>query len=221
MSCFLSLMFGKLRYKCNTFLLGERVSLSITIILAMTVFMFIVADKVPPNSDSLPLIGIFYFACMVEEALCLVAVCYTLSLYYTDPQLFNMPSWVRWVIADWSGKLLGINLDIRQRHSLMHMHNLRKEMLEKRQITKHTQANGCGNEMNSGGIVTMPPSGHIDDRRKSRPSRGEWIPAEESEVDYWKLAAMIADRIMFIVFLITISVTFIVLFARVSQECKN
>lgn len=188
----------------------------------MTVFMFIVADKVPPNSDSLPLIGIFYFACMIEEALGLVAVCYTLSLYYTDPQLFNMPSWVRWVIADWSGRLLGIDLDVRQRHSLMQMPNLRKEMLQKSQITKHTQVNGCGNEMNSGGIVTMPPSGHTDGRRSSRPSRGECrIPVEESPVDYWKLAAMIADRIMFIVFFITISVTFIVIFATVPRECKN
>lgn len=201
----------------SIFSLGERVSLSITIILAMTMFMFIVADKVPPNSDSLPLISIFYFACMMEEALCLIAVCYTLNLYYTDPRWFKMPSWVRWVIADWSSKLLGINLDVR--HSLMYSQSLGKEMLETKQVGKHTQVNCCGNELNSGTFVTIPASGYTDGRRKSWSTRE--LERQGSQADYWRLAAMIADRIMFIVFLITISVTFIILFATVSQKCKN
>ena len=188
----------------------------------MTVFMFIVADNVPPNSDSLPLIGIFYFACMVEETLGLIAVCYTLSLYYTDPQLFKMPSWVRWLIADWSGKLFGIELDERQRHWLTHDHMIREEIFEKNLATKHAQSNPSGNDVSSKKIVNISLSGHADMVRKSGSPRGEWMQKKEDcQADYWKLAALIADRVMFIVFLVTIFATFTVIFATVSQECKN
>ena len=37
--------------------LGEKVSIGVTTLLSMTVFLMLVADSMPPNSDSLPLIG--------------------------------------------------------------------------------------------------------------------------------------------------------------------
>ncbi len=40
-------------------LLGEKVSICVTTLLSMTVFLMLVAESMPPNSDSLPLIGIF------------------------------------------------------------------------------------------------------------------------------------------------------------------
>lgn len=189
----------------------------------MTVFMFIVADKVPPNSDSLPLIGIFYFACMVEETLGLMAVCYTLSLYYTDPQWYKMPSWVRWLVVDWSGKLLGIKLDIPQRNTQAYTQSVRQGILEKNLLTKPVHEYSCSNDVSSANLVTMPPNGRTKHRKISsrRPSRSDWTPdGDECQADYWRLAAMIADRIMFIVFLITITVTFIIMFSTVTHECK-
>ena len=36
---------------------GEKISMGITTLLSMTVFLMIVADKMPPTSDDLPLIG--------------------------------------------------------------------------------------------------------------------------------------------------------------------
>ena len=47
--------------KINVFLyLGERVSLAITLLLAMTVFMLVVADIIPATSDVVPLVGIYF-----------------------------------------------------------------------------------------------------------------------------------------------------------------
>jgi hypothetical protein len=36
---------------------GEKVSMGITTLLSMTVFLMIVADSLPPSSDVVPLIG--------------------------------------------------------------------------------------------------------------------------------------------------------------------
>lgn len=38
---------------------GEKISMGITTLLSMTVFLMIVADKMPPTSDDLPLIGLY------------------------------------------------------------------------------------------------------------------------------------------------------------------
>ena len=189
-------------------------SLSITIILAMTVFMFIVADKVPPNSDSLPLLGIFYFACMVEETLGLIAVCYTLSLYYTDPQWYKMSPWVRWLVADWAKKLLGIKVDLPRRKSAT-IQSTHQGVLETVPLAKSAREQGTD-------VVTIAHQSHMGHKRRSRVSReGPMGQPRDSSADYWRLAGMIADRIMFILFLLAVSVTFIVVLATVSQECKN
>ena len=184
----------------------------------MTVFMFIVADKVPPNSDSLPLLGIFYFACMVEETLGLIAVCYTLSLYYTDPHWYKMSPWVRWLIADWAKKLLGIKVDLPRRKSAI-IQSTHQGVLERVPVvaSAHDKDNGVN-------VVTIAQQTSMAHRKRSRVSRVE-PPCSgqprDSSADYWRLAAMIADRIMFVVFLLAVSVTFIVVLATVSQECEN
>ena len=181
----------------------------------MTVFMFIVADKVPPNSDSLPLLGIFYFACMVEETLGLIAVCYTLSLYYTDPQWYKMSPWVRCLIADWAKKLLGIKVDNPRRKSAV-IQSTHQGVLERVPLAK------TANDHDDINVVTIPHPNQMG-KRRARFSRVD-SPVTQSRdcsADYWRLAAMIADRIMFVVFLLAVSVTFIVVLATVSQECKN
>jgi hypothetical protein len=38
---------------------GEKVSIGVTTLLSMTVFLMLVTDSMPPNSESLPIIGIF------------------------------------------------------------------------------------------------------------------------------------------------------------------
>lgn len=52
---------------------GERISLVITNLLAMTVFMLLVADIIPPTSDAVSIISTFYSCCIFE-------VCFHLAL---------------------------------------------------------------------------------------------------------------------------------------------
>ena len=45
---------------------GERLSLVITNLLAMTVFMLLVAEIIPPTSDAVSIISMFYSCCIFE-----------------------------------------------------------------------------------------------------------------------------------------------------------
>lgn len=73
--------------------LGERISLSITILLAMTVFMLLVTETIPPTSEVIPLIAKFYMAAMLEIALALIVTCYILRCYHTRGN--EVPSWMK------------------------------------------------------------------------------------------------------------------------------
>jgi len=39
---------------------GEKVSLGMTVVVALSVFKLLIADSLPKTSDSVPLIGMFY-----------------------------------------------------------------------------------------------------------------------------------------------------------------
>lgn len=117
---------------------GERISLTITILLAMTVFMLVVAETIPPSSDVVPLIAKFYMAGMVEMAIGLVWTCYILKYYHSD--VIEMPSWVRKYVLGHLGHFFGIsmeNLKRIQEHS-----NLRKDTGRKATIQTGLETSG-------------------------------------------------------------------------------
>ena len=71
--------------------------------------MMVVADTIPPTSDSIPLIGKFYMAGMLEMAVGLIWTCYILKFYHSD--VIRMPDWVRRYILGYLGEFLGIKME--------------------------------------------------------------------------------------------------------------
>lgn len=87
---------------------GERISLAITLLLAMTVFMLVVADIIPATSEVIPLVGIFFSSAMVEMVLMIVTLCYVMRLYHKEPGDPPMSWWMRKYILDWLSYKMGI-----------------------------------------------------------------------------------------------------------------
>ena len=58
---------------------GERMSLVITVLLALSVYMLIVSSSLPETSDSVPVLGIYCLGIIVTIALCLCGTCVTLK----------------------------------------------------------------------------------------------------------------------------------------------
>ncbi|KAL9968570.1 hypothetical protein ACROYT_G020678 [Oculina patagonica] len=89
---------------------GERITLVITNLLAMTVFMLIVAEIMPATSEVIPLISIYYTGIMFEVALSLVATCMVLKCYYHNPSVSEMPTWVRTIVLDKLAKIVRVKV---------------------------------------------------------------------------------------------------------------
>ena len=81
--------------------IGERISLAITLLLAMTVFMLVVADIIPATSEVIPLVGVFFSAAMVEMVIMIIVLCYVMRLYHKEPEDPPMPWWMRKYVLNW------------------------------------------------------------------------------------------------------------------------
>ncbi|XP_051926123.1 cholinergic receptor, nicotinic, alpha 11 [Hippocampus zosterae] len=80
---------------------GEKISLGITVLLSLTVFMLLVAEITPATSDSVPLIGQYFASIMIIVGLSVIATVVVLRYHHHDPNGGNMPKWVKLVLLQW------------------------------------------------------------------------------------------------------------------------
>ena len=81
---------------------GERIGLSITVLLAMTVFQQLSSELMP--SYGFPLLGQYYFACMVEIGASLVVTTLILNFYHRNSR--RMPKILRVLILQWLARVV-------------------------------------------------------------------------------------------------------------------
>ena len=114
MPCFLITSLGLLTFVLppNT---GERVTLVITTLLAMTVFMLMIAEKTPTTSKVTPLIGKFFIASMVIIGLSLIATCVVLNLYECSRAVESVPKPIRVLVLEYLAPLLRVDPPIQKR----------------------------------------------------------------------------------------------------------
>ena len=88
---------------------GERISLVITVLLGLTVYMLIFTENIPNSSVVLPIIGKFSMACFVEISACLLVTTFTSRCYFhgTDKK---MPAWFHYIIFNIMAPAFFINI---------------------------------------------------------------------------------------------------------------
>ncbi|KAJ8249251.1 hypothetical protein GJAV_G00232790 [Gymnothorax javanicus] len=80
---------------------GEKISLGITVLLSLTVFMLLVAEIMPATSDSVPLIAQYFATTMVIVGLSVIATVLVLQYHHHDPDGGKMPKWTRIILLNW------------------------------------------------------------------------------------------------------------------------
>ncbi|CAL8364824.1 unnamed protein product [Arctogadus glacialis] len=80
---------------------GEKISLGITVLLSLTVFMLLVAEIMPATSDSIPLIGQYFASIMIIVGASVVATVVVLQYHHHDPNGGTMPKWMQLVLLQW------------------------------------------------------------------------------------------------------------------------
>ncbi|CAF3506938.1 unnamed protein product [Rotaria socialis] len=107
---------------------GEKITLTITILLALTVFLQLISNYTPKASSSLPLIGIYFNVNLILVLISVVLTVVVLNFHYRGPKKSRVPQWCRRIVIGKIGPWLGFDFNLPQqsistKKSVIHQEN--------------------------------------------------------------------------------------------------
>ncbi|XP_033614817.1 neuronal acetylcholine receptor subunit alpha-9 isoform X3 [Fukomys damarensis] len=213
---------------------GEKVSLGVTILLAMTVFQLMVAE-IMPASENVPLIGKYYIATMALITASTALTIMVMNIHFCGTEARPVPHWARVVILKYMARILFV-YDVGESclslcHGMEQGHLTKvygklpesslktarnKDLSKKKEMNKLLKNNlGCQRE--------MPQDAESYCARYETLMRNiEYIArclkdhkANNSKGSEWKKVAKVIDRFFMWIFFIMVFVMTILIIARV------
>nr|ASO96849.1 nicotinic acetylcholine receptor subunit alpha 6 [Rhyzopertha dominica] len=121
---------------------GEKLTLGVTILLSLTVFLNLVAEKIPTTSDAVPLIGTYFNCIMFMVASSVVLTVVVLNYHHRTADIHEMPQWIKTVFLQWLPWILRMSRPGKKitRKTIM-MNSRMKELELKERSSKSLLAN--------------------------------------------------------------------------------
>ncbi|KAL5281537.1 CHRNA7.2 family protein [Megaselia abdita] len=121
---------------------GEKLTLGVTILLSLTVFLNLVAETLPQVSDAIPLLGTYFNCIMFMVASSVVLTVVVLNYHHRTADIHEMPDWIRTVFLQWLPWILRMGRPGKKitRKSIM-LQNRIKELELKERSSKSLLAN--------------------------------------------------------------------------------
>ncbi|XP_074808250.1 neuronal acetylcholine receptor subunit alpha-6 [Natator depressus] len=85
---------------------GEKVTLCISVLLSLTVFLLVITETIPSTSLVIPLVGEYLLFTMIFVTLSIVITVFVLNIHYRTPTTHTMPKWVKSVFLKLLPKVL-------------------------------------------------------------------------------------------------------------------
>ncbi|XP_061767348.1 acetylcholine receptor subunit alpha-like isoform X2 [Nerophis ophidion] len=79
---------------------GEKMTLSISVLLSLTVFLLVIVELIPSTSSAVPLIGKYMLFTMVFVIASIIITVIVINTHHRSPSTHTMPAWIRKVFID-------------------------------------------------------------------------------------------------------------------------
>ncbi|XP_047010677.1 neuronal acetylcholine receptor subunit beta-4 isoform X2 [Ictalurus punctatus] len=191
---------------------GEKMTLCISVLLALTVFLLLISKIVPPTSLDVPLIGKYLMFTMVLVTFSIITSVCVLNVHHRSPSTHTMPKWVKLVFLDKLPMLLFMRrpegLSSRQRlrqrrHLKGHFYNKGTSFHRKGDqratefLPNQGDMRGGGGQSDLGADVQEAVDGvrYVADHMMGNDD-------DQSVIEDWKYVAMVVDRLFLWIFVI-------------------
>ncbi|CAL1283244.1 unnamed protein product [Larinioides sclopetarius] len=202
---------------------GEKLTLGVTVLLSLTVYLLMVAKIIPPTSDAVSLIGTYFACIMIMVAFSVVMTVVVLNYHHRSSDTHEMPNCIRSIFLGWLPRLLLMKRPKPKLQRKGLLVNSKKEFELKERSSKSLLANvldideAGGIRQNDAGTSNFAPTeeppatvrGCFATQRElsailrelryitSRMKREDKVNDIIAE---WKYAAMVVDRMCLILF---------------------
>uniref|UniRef100_A0A1I8I1A9 CCHC-type domain-containing protein n=1 Tax=Macrostomum lignano TaxID=282301 RepID=A0A1I8I1A9_9PLAT len=199
---------------------GEKITLGITVLLAFSVFMLLIAENMPATSEFVPLIGIYLTVTMSTTSLSIVLTVFVLHLHHVGPNDRPVPRQLRSLLFNRLAPLLCMSSVARYQRKAgrrrQRYEESRREVAAAADAAQTEASNGSG-----GGVEGKSTTMEADKRyrqydRMQRHLRYLMRKQAEDEaaqllINDWRMLAFIVDRMLFWLFLVAASASTLII----------
>ena len=193
---------------------GERIGVVITVLLVFAVYLQILSNTLPKNSNSTPMLSHFYITVMIESACSLIVTCFVLKFHFkcAEKNVEAMPSWAKAFFVDCCGKRLGLCKTSRKSSNENVQTISNKGVVYQGEIVNGSS--NAGNIDNGKGIELANRQGNSSqllDEVRVVTSLIHDMNREDEFVEDWQVLAKVLDCMSFVAFFIIYLVSSLVI----------
>uniref|UniRef100_A0A672KUG8 Neuronal acetylcholine receptor subunit beta-2 n=1 Tax=Sinocyclocheilus grahami TaxID=75366 RepID=A0A672KUG8_SINGR len=173
---------------------GEKMTLCISVLLALTVFLLLISKIVPPTSLDVPLVGKYLMFTMVLVTFSIVTSVCVLNVHHRSPTTHTMPPWVKLVFLNKLPALLFMQQPC---------NSSERQRLRQRRRANEQQEGGRGVKQfgaELGGREACPGFEEAVDGVRFIANHMKSEDDDRSVSEDWKYVAMVIDRLFLWIF---------------------
>ncbi|XP_053554443.1 acetylcholine receptor subunit alpha [Bombina bombina] len=188
---------------------GEKMTLSISVLLSLTVFLLVIVELIPSTSSAVPLIGKYMLFTMVFVITSIIITVIVINTHHRSPSTHIMPEWVRKIFIDTIPKMMFFST----------MKRPSQEKQGKKIFTEDIDISDISGKLGPAAVTYQSPVLKNPDVKSA--IEGVKYIAETMKADQesnkaaeeWKFVAMVLDHILLAVFMFVCIIGTTVVFA--------